>query len=210
MSPMAAFWLWALLTLIVVAVYAHFVLSIRTPAEGDDYYKAIGQLRRPLFVFLALLLLISFALSVPRLPYPRGQIPDKVVYVTAKQFAFAITEKPVRTDEEFEAATTAEPIKVPMNALIEFRVTSRDVNHGFSLYAPDGELLGQTQAMPGYVNRLFMRFDRPGTYLALCLEYCGIAHHQMRGVFEVVAQKAVGVKGSDWQLANGERQADGQ
>jgi len=197
MSPMAAFWLWSLITLIVVAVYAHFALSTRTPAEGEDYYKAIGQLRRPLFVFLVLLLLASFALSVPHFPYPRGQIPDKVVYVTAKQFAFAITEKPIRTDEEFEAATTAEPIKVPANALVEFRVTSRDVNHGFSLYAPDGELLGQTQAMPGYVHRLFMRLDRPGTYLALCLEYCGIGHHRMRGVFEVVAQKAVGAKGSD-------------
>ncbi|MFA0758496.1 MAG: hypothetical protein NOOUEUKL_001159 [Candidatus Fervidibacter sp.] len=189
MSPIAAFWLWALITLIVVAVYAHFVLSTRTPAEGEDYYKAIGQLRRPLFVFLALLLLISFALSVPRLPYPRGQIPDKVVYVTAKQFAFAITEKPVRTDEEFEEATTAPPIQIPVGALTEFRVTSLDVNHGFSLYDPDGKLLGQTQAMPGYVNRLFMRFDRPGTYLSLCLEYCGIAHHTMRGIFEVVLKE---------------------
>jgi cytochrome c oxidase subunit 2 len=198
------------MAVIVVAVYTVFALSTRTPLHGDDAYKAIGNLRRPMFIALALLLLISFAISVPHFPYPRQQLPEKVVYVTAKQFAFAITEKPVRTDEEFEEATTAPPIQIPVGALTEFRVTSLDVNHGFSLYDPDGNLLGQTQAMPGYVNRLFVRFDRPGTYLSLCLEYCGIAHHTMRGVFEVVAQKAVGVKGSDWRLANGERQADGQ
>jgi cytochrome c oxidase subunit 2 len=190
MAPMVAFAVWAFIALIIVAVYAYCVLSTRVPLEGEAAYKAVSQLRRPLFVLLTLVLLASFALSVPHLPYPRPTFPDKVVYVTAKQFAFAITEKPVRTDAEFEEATTAEPVKIPVNALVEFRVTSLDVNHGFSLFSPDGALLGQTQAMPGYVNRLFMRFDRPGTYTSLCLEYCGIGHHNMRGVFEVVAQKA--------------------
>jgi cytochrome c oxidase subunit 2 len=74
---------------------------------------------------------------------------------------------------------------VPVGVVVEFRVTTLDVNHGFSLYAPDGSLMAQTQAMPGYVNRLRVVFDKPGMYTVLCLEFCGMSHHRMRGVVEV-------------------------
>ena len=43
--------------------------------------------------------------------------------------------------------------------------------------------------MPGYVNRLRVRFDRPGTYPVMCLEYCGMSHHVMRGVIEVQEER---------------------
>jgi cytochrome c oxidase subunit 2 len=79
-------------------------------------------------------------------------------------------------------------VQVPAGALVEFRVTTLDVNHGFSIYAPDGRLMAQTQAMPGYVNRLRVEFDRPGTYRVLCLEFCGMAHHVMNGVIEVTPE----------------------
>jgi cytochrome c oxidase subunit 2 len=67
-------------------------------------------------------------------------------------------------------------------------VTSLDVNHGFSLYDENGKLLGQTQAMPGYVNRLFVKFEKSGIYTAFCMELCGNSHHRMRGVVEVVEE----------------------
>ena len=50
---------------------------------------------------------------------------------------------------------------------------------------PDGALLTQVQAMPGYTNRLIYRFDRTGTYTVRCLEYCGIFHHFMLTKFIV-------------------------
>ena len=62
---------------------------------------------------------------------------------------------------------------------VEFRVTSADVNHGFGVYDATGVLVAQTQAMPGYVNRLTHVFETPGTYQVLCLEYCGLVHHNM-------------------------------
>ena len=54
-----------------------------------------------------------------------------------------------------------------------------DVNHGFAIYAADGRIVTQTQAMPGFVNRLVYRLLEPGRYRVLCLEYCGLAHHGM-------------------------------
>lgn len=73
----------------------------------------------------------------------------------------------------------------PANELIEFRVTSFDVNHGFAIYDPSNKLIAQTQAMPGYVNRLRWKFSEPGNYNILCLEYCGMAHQGMRASFTV-------------------------
>lgn len=70
---------------------------------------------------------------------------------------------------------------------VEFRVSSADVNHGFAIYDPGMHLVAQTQAMPGYTNTLRHTFDKEGTYRVLCLEYCGIAHHNM--MTEIVVAK---------------------
>jgi cytochrome c oxidase subunit 2 len=71
--------------------------------------------------------------------------------------------------------------------LVEFELTSRDVNHGFAIYKDKNHVVAQAQAMPGYVNKLQLRFAEPGDYEVLCLEYCGVAHHAMRTVIKVRA-----------------------
>jgi len=137
-----------------------------------------------------MVLVIILVLTMPHMPYPGAdQRPDRVVFVAAKQFAFGISDQPMINEAEWEAATYATPVEVPVGALIEFRVSSLDVNHGFGIYSPSGALIGQVQAMPGYVNRLRARFTEPGTYNVLCLELCGMTHHRMRGVFQVVRQQ---------------------
>lgn len=75
---------------------------------------------------------------------------------------------------------------VPLDQQIEFRVTTEDVNHGMGIYDDEMRLLVQVQAMPGYTNKLVYSFDQPGTYQVLCMEFCGIAHHDMINEFEVV------------------------
>ncbi len=70
---------------------------------------------------------------------------------------------------------------------VEFRVTSADVNHGFAIYAPDGRIVTQTQAMPGYTNKILYTFDKPGKYMIRCLEYCGLGHTAMFSELDVVA-----------------------
>lgn len=69
--------------------------------------------------------------------------------------------------------------RVAKNQPVEFRVTSADVNHGFGIYDTDMHLVAQTQAMPGYINKIRYTFTKDGTYKILCMEYCGIAHHDM-------------------------------
>ena len=76
---------------------------------------------------------------------------------------------------------------VEVGQLVEFRVTASDVNHGFAIYRGATRVVAQAQAMPGYTNKLRVRFTQPGEYEVLCLEYCGLAHHGMRAVIKVRA-----------------------
>ncbi|GHI00911.1 cytochrome c oxidase subunit II [Neobacillus kokaensis] len=120
------------------------------------------------FYFLALIAVMGFAssLTLSRLPYhaqhAKAESNAKVVDVTGYQFAWDLS------DENF---SVGEPV--------EFRVTSKDVTHGFGLYDPDLELISQTQTMPEYTNALTVTFDKPGTYKIMCLEYCSTGHHLM-------------------------------
>ncbi|MBU2581996.1 MAG: cytochrome C oxidase subunit I [Alphaproteobacteria bacterium] len=77
--------------------------------------------------------------------------------------------------------------ELPRDRPIVFNVHTADVTHGFGVVNESGRLLFQMQAMPGYVNRVQYVFDKPGNYRVICLEYCGVAHHDMITEFTVAA-----------------------
>jgi cytochrome c oxidase subunit 2 len=66
-------------------------------------------------------------------------------------------------------------IKVPAGSQVNFYVTSPDVIHGFEIAGTNVN----TTVIPGYVTRVTAKFTRPGEYLILCNEYCGVGHHVM-------------------------------
>ena len=80
--------------------------------------------------------------------------------------------------------------QVPAGKLVAFEVRSADVNHGFAVYNADNEMVAQTQAMPGYTNVVRHTFREPGTYRVMCLEYCGLAHHNMTKTITVTAAES--------------------
>ena len=184
-----AFETFVAINMVVVAVFAWVALSTRH--EQDPQRSSVRRLRLLFFGVLTGGLIIAFALMFPRMPYPKGkQKPALVVYAVGMQFSWGISEHPIKNADEWQESTYAPPVKIPVGALVEFKVTSFDVNHDFGVYSPSGHLLGQVQAMPGYVNHLFMRFNKPGSYWVFCLELCGMGHHRMRGEFEVVPGKS--------------------
>ena len=94
--------------------------------------------------------------------------PDTVIRAVGQQWRWTLDRDTVRVGE-----------------LVEFQVTADDVNHGFAIYHGKSRIIAQAQAMPGYVNKLQVRFAEPGEYEVLCLEYCGLAHHGMRATIKV-------------------------
>lgn len=93
-----------------------------------------------------------------------------------------------RPDGSYEAYYVAqvftfqpERLVIPPGAKVTFYVTSADVVHGF--FIPDTDV--NMMAIPGWVNEATHTFTRPGEYLLICHEYCGIGHQNMFGKIEV-------------------------
>lgn len=165
MGVLAALFAW-------VAVGANAALADYGPMVASAY-----RARTWLFG-LAIIVLIGVNYdTLGKLPYVSSMTTTssaagvQPVEVVAEQWAWSI--KP----NTFHVGQTA-----------EFHVTSKDVNHGFAIYDPQMRIVGQVQAMPGYTNVLRYTFNQPGTYRILCLEYCGVAHHQMEAELNVAAQ----------------------
>ncbi|MCK9540284.1 cytochrome oxidase [Dokdonella sp.] len=172
-------WIIALLGMGLVALgFIHVIIQAGKPVDARGTQTAAATSRRwqgrMFWLLLAGFIIGSWA-TLHRYPVPpqAGSLPaDQVVDVLGRMWSWQIT-----------------PASVRAGSLVEFRVTSGDVNHGFAIYAPDGRIVTQTQAMPGFTNRLLHRFAQPGTYTVQCLEYCGLGHAPMRASFQVVAEQ---------------------
>jgi cytochrome c oxidase subunit 2 len=162
------------LTLAAVAALAALFLSVaRGASRRTDPPSAARseRVRAWLFAAAGAAFIPITALSLGALPYGAPTGDALVVDAVGHQWYWELSH------------TT-----LPAGRDVLFRVRSADVNHGFAIYDPDMRVVGQTQAMPGYENLLALRFERPGSYRILCLEYCGSVHHGMQAALEVVAE----------------------
>ena len=108
--------------------------------------------------------------TLPFIPYGDTAAAEgqQAVDVTALQFAWIISPGTV------EAGTP-----------VRFSVEADDVAHGFAVYNDDNVMLFQTQVTPGYTSHIVHTFDEPGLYQVVCLEFCGVGHHEMLGTITV-------------------------
>ncbi len=174
-----AVWTIALVGIGLIALVFIYVISQAGVAADAATAKQSARTARRLQRWLFAVLLVGFVVgswaTLRRFPIPNQHAAlgaKQVVQVIGRMWSWQIT-----------------PSTIATNSAVEFRVTSGDVNHGFAIYAPDGRLVTQTQAMPGYTNKILHTFSEPGTYTVHCLEYCGVGHVPMKATFQVVASK---------------------
>ena len=106
------------------------------------------------------------------IPYGKTAPRDaQVVRVTGVQFAWSLQPATIRAGKP-----------------VDFRLTSKDVNHGFGVYDAEDRLVFQVQVVPGKTQGYVHTFHRAGNYRILCLEFCGIGHHLMEGSLTVTPQ----------------------
>ncbi len=169
-----------LIVSIVIIGVALFVSSKRLPAEASAT-STVYRARLIYFIVISAAVVVALVFTIPMTPYPfhfNEQKPDLVVKAIGEMWSWTLT--PVSA-----GAPATGNLALPVGKLVEFEVSSKDVNHNFAIYNSAGELVAQVQAMPDYTNRLFYKFDAPGHYYVLCLEYCGLAHHAMNTEFDV-------------------------
>jgi cytochrome c oxidase subunit 2 len=158
--------LFSILAAIVLGVFALVAVQSGRRQDYHEVQPRAYTLRAWWFKLLLALCAVGFATSLFSLPYAAQAGPPRrdaiQVQVKGLQWAWILSKD-----------------RLPAGRLIEFNVTAEDVNHGFGIYSPRGVLLGQVQAMPGYMNHLYFRFPAPGVYLVRCMEYCGAYHPDM-------------------------------
>ena len=70
---------------------------------------------------------------------------------------------------------TPSEIEIPVGSTVHFKMTSKDVIHGFQVVGTNLNAM----VTPGYIQKATQTFDKPGEYLVLCNEYCGAGHQMM-------------------------------
>ena len=164
----------AVVFLVVALALAFAFAAVAVNAQPEIPFESVQGpaywLRRRWAAGLVAMSVVIIGVSSLVLPYAKGGgAGRRVVHATAGQFYWRL-----------------QPAQVPARTAVRFEITSSDVNHGFGVYDPQGHLIGQAQAMPGYTNTVDMTFNSPGQYRVLCLEYCGIGHHIMQATFTVL------------------------
>jgi len=141
-------WMWAAGALIVIFLGAIFLAAGLHAVHPPSHVETVDPT----------------ALSThPEFANPEvGARPDGsvVVAVVAQMFGFS-----------------PDPIEVPANRPVTFRLTSADVIHGFEVVGTNANAM----AIPGYVSQFTLTFAKPGEYIIVCNEYCGTLHHNMVG-----------------------------
>lgn len=138
-----------------------------------------------LFVFLALVGVAAFAFGMhPPTGHALGVEPERATEVPPFDRPGLVRN----ADGSYDAYVVAfafgyspATLEIPAGATVHFYVTSTDVVHGFSIPGTNVNAM----VVPGEVNHVVHTFDKPGTYLLICNEYCGAAHEMMAGTVVV-------------------------
>lgn len=73
-------------------------------------------------------------------------------------------------------------VEVPVGSTVKVIATTKDVIHGFEVAGTNINMMLE----PGYISEYVTTFNKPGEFLVLCNEYCGVGHHMMSSKIEVV------------------------
>lgn len=177
MTPQESVWIITLIFIGLVAVIFLFAISgggrFSNAAAESQAERKMELIRVGLFSIMAISLIFVTFFTLVRFPIPpqEGSLgASQVIVAVGRQWNWELSSNQVEVGKP-----------------VEFDVTSQDVNHGFAIYDPNGELVTQVQAMPDVTNKLLYTFREPGTYHVLCLEYCGVGHPTMRADIHVIA-----------------------
>ncbi|WP_026381865.1 cupredoxin domain-containing protein [Afifella pfennigii] len=147
-----------------------FILVARARPPRSDANRSEARRRQLIWAMVIFGVVVSVA-SLARWPHAVSAAPTEVVNVTGTQWYWEID----RTE-------------VPQGVPVLFSAKTTDVTHGFGVVDEKGRILFQAQVIPGYENKVEYNFDEPGIYKVICLEFCGVAHHEMVNEFIVAAR----------------------
>ncbi|MCE1197860.1 MAG: hypothetical protein LWW85_02730 [Marinilabiliales bacterium] len=137
------------------------------------------------YSFVALLIVMGVSLHI-------------VTYHTIPWASMDLNRKELKADKAFDINIQdhkfflpAEKLVIQVDDKVMFNVTSSDLTYGFGLFRSDHSMVFQMQVIPGHLNDILWKFDKPGVYTIRSTEYSGPKGAQMilKDVVEVVAKQ---------------------
>jgi len=153
--------------------------AIRAPAEALSHRQGM---RLVLWLGGVVPTVLLFALLIGSLPLmrPAPLAPaDLRIKVEGEQFWWRVITAPGPGQ-----LVSANEVRLPVGRTVALELAGGDVIHSF--WIPG--LAGKMDMIPGRINTLVVRAQKPGRYRGVCTEFCGLSHALM--AFDVVAMEA--------------------
>ncbi len=163
---------------IVIAFMVYFIIRYRERPGRKAGKEGIDPKKLTL-VFMALSAIIFYSLEFYTLDAMRfvEEEPDQIdmiIKVVGFQWGWRFIYP--------NGTSSVGLLKVPMGATVLFEVTSNDVHHKFGIPAYKASI----DAVPGRVNKIWVKFDTPGVFTVRCYELCGLGHARMLAKIVVI------------------------
>jgi cytochrome c oxidase subunit II len=179
---LAALW-WLMFSVLsaafVIVVAALFYALYRTPSP-NSWIRTRHVIIGGGIIFPAITIVVFFlaSLQLSWLTAPRDR-EQPAVEVIGHQFWWEVRYP------NGEASSTpiisANEVRLPVGEPVYFDVTTEDVIHSF--WIP--KLGGKIDMIPGQINRISLKAEKPGVFRGQCYEFCGAQHANM--AFSVIA-----------------------
>jgi len=166
---------WVLVMLVLAAILLRRWQTRRDPLvidpDSDQRMSRVvtGAVGATALVLVALTLLSFFA---NRTLASIGEDAVLTIRLTGHQWWWEVRYENAEPDK---ILTTANEIHIPAGEPVRLLLQADDVIHSF--WVPT--LHGKQDLIPGIVNSLTLKADKPGTYRGQCAEFCGFQHAHM-------------------------------
>jgi cytochrome c oxidase subunit 2 len=108
--------------------------------------------------------------------YTYNQNTEKEFVVESRMLRVGDADRPLVPERgDIRQLSVDNPMVAPVGRFVRLKVTARDVIHAWAM--PQFAL--KVDAVPGRLNQLWFKVDKPGIYYGQCSELCGKDHSNM-------------------------------
>jgi len=158
---------YTLYAMVMLLLMAWFGYQITRGGKGNFIKPAI------FYSFVTFLVILGVSLHI----VTHETIPWKPIDLNRSEYkADKVFDISIR-DHEF--ILPSETLSIDKGDLVLFNVTSDDLTYGFGLFRQDNTMLFQMQVLPGHVNDILWKFERPEVLSIRSTEYSGWKGYNM-------------------------------
>ncbi len=147
--------------LVIMLLMGWFAYNVTRNGSNKPFNPAI------FYSFVALLVVIGVSLHI-------------ITHETIPWKPMDLNRADIQADREFSIAVSdhkfilpSDTLAIKTNETVRFKVTSDDLTYGFGLFRNDNSMVFQMQVIPGHMNDILWKFDKPAVYSIRSTEYSG-------------------------------------